>query len=184
MSGDKIKLIIIGILVLLNIVVLMSGCALLQRVTDAIFESDRKPIVVETPKEQLWQAVKNSNWLVTISIIGIAAGFFAFLNGSKIGLPAIGASCVSLFMALAVARFALWMAIFGMIGSLASVIISILVKNKALKEIVFGVQKVKDITPETDNHLKNVKTILAKQVKSTKKIVAKIKDKARLKGEL
>ena len=181
MTFERAMLLVICGLMFLTIIVSLSGCAILRQVTDAIFDIKPEDNVVETSKNQLWQTVKKSNWLVTFSILGIAAGFFAFLNGSKIGLPAIGASCVSLFMTLAVVRFSLWMAIFGMIGSCAAVAISVLVKNKALKEIVCGVQEVKDDKPERYEELREE---LGKQTKSTKKIVRKIKNKAKLRGEI
>lgn len=137
---------------------------------------------VPTAAQQLFKAAKNSNWLVTVSILGIAAGAFAFLNGSKIGISCIGASCISLFMALAVARFSTWMAVFGLIGSLASVCISVLVKNRAVKEIVMGVEELK---PAEGGNYSGTNKILANiQTKSTQKLVQNVKNKLKLQGKL
>ena len=175
---DLIISILIFILISLCLVVGLSGCSLLPT-------SGGGSIIttVPTAAQQLFKAAKNSNWLVTISILGVAAGAFAFLNGSKMGLPCIGASCISLFMALAVARFSMWMAVFGLIGSLASVGISVLVKNRAVKEIVEGGQSFKRSNDEvtSDSFLLCQKDA---QSKSTQKLVQNVKSKLKLKGKL
>lgn len=136
------------------------------------WQQNNKPIDLNPGQSQLWDAVKNSNWLVTISIVGIAASIFAYLNGSKIGLAGVAACCVSLFMALAVARFATWMAVCGLIGSVLASIVSILIKNTALKEIIKGVQNYR----RTTAHLTPIDKDLsgAQKHKSTKKIVKKV----------
>lgn len=136
--------------------------------------------VIDDGKESLFNAVKGTNWLVTLAIVGMAAGVFAFINGSKIGIAVIVSSAAALFMSLAVARFALWMAVFGMVGAVAVVAISILVKNKALKEIVGNVNAVKEIVGNGGGQLAvcdDVKTALLKQTKSTQKLVNKIRAK-------
>lgn len=184
MIYNKIMTIVICILITLIILLSISGCKSLP-----IFGGGGNVSTLPIPSkptEQLWDAVKKSNWLVTFSILGIAAGFFAFLNGSKMGIPAIGASCVSLFMALAVARFATWMAICGMIGSVASVGISIIVKNRALREIICNVQAIKKEAKENGNSIsqKQIELRLTNQEKSTKKVVQKIKSALKIRGEL
>ncbi len=166
---------IVVIIFTLFLMMLLSGCSLLPTSGGSIITGP-----VPTPIQQLYKAAKNSNWLVTISILGVAAGAFAFLNGSKMGLPCIGASCISLFMALAVARFSMWMAVFGLIGSLASVCISVLVKNRAVKEIVVGVQEYKSNTV-----IGTMNSVLAeKQSKSTQKLVQSVKSKLKLEGKI
>jgi len=172
--------IIICILILLCILFMITGCNSLPFLQS-------KPIPkIPTPSDQLWKAVKDSNWLITFSILGIAAGFFAFFNGSKMGLPAIGASCVSLFMALAVARFATWMAVCGLIASIASVAISIIIKNKALKDFVCNIQHLKDGCKKNGNSIsvEAINAELKDQEKSTKKVVQQIKSGLKLKGEM
>ena len=189
MTFQRAMLIIICFLLGLVVLTSMSGCKYAERVANAVFnvQPEQNDTIIPTPTGQLWQAVKKSDWLVTFSILGIAAGVFAFLNGSKMGIPAIASCCVSLFMALAVARFATYMAVCGMIGSCAAVGISVLVKNRALKEIIFGVQNIKNnIQDDSKENHDNFNLALkeAQKHKSTKKIVQKIKSKAKLKGEL
>ena len=166
---------------LLGVVVAMlfSGCSM------SFGQKTRvEPVVTEppTPGVQLWQAAKKSNWLVTISILGIAMGTFALVSGSvKLGTAAIASSSVSLFMALAVARFALWMGVFGLIGSVVAALFSILVRRKALVEIITGVQKFKDAPPLVAPKLSDQ---LAKQSNTTKTIVSNIKNELKLVGKI
>lgn len=162
---------------------LLPGCAWCQRVTNAVFDTEIEEVVTpETSKGQLWQTIKRltPNWL---AIPVIALGAVAMFNGAaKLGMSCIIFGSVNLFMALATSRFGLWMAVFGLIGSVAAVGASILTKNKALKEIVFGIQNVKKgFREDKDGDFIAVIITNAQsniQTKSTKKIVAKIKSKA------
>ena len=144
------------------------------------------PTFVEppTPGVQLWQAARKSNWLATASILGIAAGVFALVNGSaKLGMASIASASVSLFMVLAVSRFALWMAVFGLVGSIATALFSVLVRRKALVEIIRGVQDIR-VAAGTGNEDVSIKNNLQRnQSSTTKKIVGNIKNELRLKGE-
>jgi len=137
-----------------------------------------------TPSQQLWETVKksNSNWLVTLAIPIIALGAVAMFNGAgKLGMSAIIFGCVNLFMALATARFALWMSIFGLIGSGLAVAASILSKNRALMEIITGVQNYRKTvdTNHIDSELK-----AAQESPTTQRIVQNVKTKLKLKGEI
>lgn len=144
----------------LILILFIAGCACLGPATIS---------TIPTPVEQLWNTTKQTNWLATISILGIAAGVFALMNSNKIGIPATVASCISLFMTLAVARFAVWMAICGLIGSTVICVASILLKNKALKDIIIGVQTLKFDNPNGS------KILQAQQSKSTQRLVQQIK---------
>jgi len=139
-----------------------------------------------TPSGQLWHTVKKSNWLVTLAIPIIALGAVAMFNGAaKLGMSAIIFGAVNLFMALATARFALWMGIFGLIGSGLAVAASILSKNKALKEIICGVQKYKNtyLQPSDIDKL-HTKLTDAQKSSSTQKLVQKVKTNIKLRGEI
>lgn len=134
------------------------------------------------PGQQLWHTVKKSNWLVTLAIPIIALGAVAMFNGAgKLGMSAIIFGTVNLFMALATARFALWMGIFGLIGSGLAVAASILSKNKALREIICGVQKFKD---NDKIHKLAISPKLKTQSPTTQKLVHNIKSRLKLKGVL
>lgn len=150
-------------------------------------KSDTEITVPPTPGVQLWQAARSSNWLVTLSILGIAGGVFAIANGSgKLGSATAAGSSVSLFLALAVARYAAWMAVMGLIASIAAVLFSILVRRRALVEIIKGVQNFKSaerLDPE-GNQTQLLRNRLKEQSNTTKKIVGNIKNELKLKGAI
>ena len=135
------------------------------------------------PATQLWQTVKKSNWLTTLAIPIIALGAVAMFNGAgKLGMSAIIFGCVNLFMALATARFALWMGIFGLIGSATAVVASILTKNKALQEIIKGVQDYREGREKHDGLDLCLED--AERSSTTQKIVQDVKTKLKLKKEI
>jgi hypothetical protein len=178
----------ICILIAVLIFVLVSGCSLLQRAKDTIFNKPTQTNVIpDTPKKQLWETIKGltPNWL---AIPVIALGAVAMFNGAmKLGMSFIIFGSVNLFMALATSRFGFWMALCGLIGSFAAVAASIVAKNKALRDIIYNVQTIKKIAKDDNIDLvfqDKTKEILSKQATSTKKIVQNIKSKAKLKGEL
>jgi len=139
--------------------------------------------VPSSPSEALWHVVRKSNWLVTLAIPIIALGAVAMFNGAgKLGMSAIIFGCVNLFMALATARFALWMGIFGLVGSGLAVAASILVKNKALVEIIKGVQACRKNKIEHDDIDLQLKQ--AQKSLTTQKIVQNVKAKLKLKGKI
>lgn len=158
-------------LLIVVFLIFIGGCALFQH----------HPSISVSPKpvSQMWETVKKSDWLVTVSIVGIAIGTFAFINGSKIGLPAIISCCVSLFMTLAVAQYAAWMAICGLIGSILACGVSILLRKKALIEIIKGAQSLKSSMGNRGGEF--LKTF---QSKPTQKLVQQIKTDLKLKGEI
>lgn len=171
--------------VVIGMALALAGCALFgQGSTGSSYIPDPG-----TGSGRLWETIKDmkSNWLVSLSIPIIALGAVAVFNGAaKIGFSTIIFGCVNLFMALATARFAMIMAIVGLIGSVLAVVASILAKNKALKEIICGVQDIKQVAAN-DNvdpaFQDKIKESLSNQVKSTKKIVAKVRAKMQRKLE-
>jgi len=183
MSGSSsfIGLIVVALLCLV-VTLSVSGC-------HSAFKQKEAKIVQEptTSTERLWAIAKKSSALTWLAIPIIALGAVAMFNGAvKLGMSAIIFGSVNLFMALATARFALIMATCGLIGSVAAVAASILAKNKALKEVVFGVQKIKDNADENNVDLvfqDKMREVLQKQTKSTKKFVKKIKSKLNKKEE-
>lgn len=136
---------------------------------------------IPPPANQLWQAARQTNWLVTVSIIIIAFGAVAAFQGMwKGGMSAALFGCVTLFLSLATARFALWMAVFGLVGAIAVVVASILWKNKAIVEAIVGTQRLK----EGLNKVESNKILQKAQSKPTQKLVQTIKTNLKLKGKL
>jgi len=179
-----LTLVIIGTAI---IMIFCSGCN-----SNCTWPWQKPQQIVEppTPSQQLWETVKksNSNWLVTLAIPIIALGAVAMFNGAgKLGMSAIIFGCVNLFMALATARFALWMSIFGLIGSGLAVAVSILSKNKMIVEFIKGIQNVKTETVYDPLPLssKAINEVLEKvQSPATQRLVKNVKAKLKLKGEI
>jgi len=164
------------------------GCKVLGNLWNVIISSEDADLGgtdvegdVPDPANQLWNTVKKSNWFIALSIPIIAFGAVAMFNGmKKLGISAVIFGSVNLFMALATARFAFIMAVCGLIGSVAAVVASILVKNRALKDIICNVQDIKNLAKNDNVDIvfqDKIKETLARQVKSTKKIVNDIKSK-------
>jgi len=165
--------------ILLGLVLLtLLGCAMFPVGGGA---TGGNTISISTPANQLWQAARQTNWLVTVSIIIIAFGAVAFFQGMvKLGTSAALFGCVTLFLSLATARFALWMAVFGLVGAVAVVAASILLKNRALVEMISGTQKLKEGLNKDESN----KILSKPQSKSTQKLVQTIKTNLKLKGRL
>lgn len=163
--------VIIAVIVV-SILVVLSGCA-------------STPIIeVPPPTQVLYETVLKTNWLATAAIIGIAISAFTFLNGNKAGIAGMVACFIALTMTLAVARYAQWLAIGGLTGSIGLMIYSIFVKDRALEEIVKGGQEVKDVLlehsltkPPDDYTIKGTFNGVQKynQSSQTTKLVKKIK---------
>ena len=182
----------IYIFVLLTISITLgtaTGCRIIQPIWNLAFKpaaTTDSTLEAESPARQLLNSAKKASWMNVLSIPIIALGAVAMFNGAmKLGMSAIIFGAVNLFITLATARFALWMAVFGLIGATAAVVASILVKNKAIKDIVTNVQNIKqtakisNIDPAFQDKIKDT---LKEQANTTKELVNKIKVK--IKSEL
>ena len=182
----QLLFILVFVLIMFAFITIPSGCqGYCARLTKAIFNSESSPADVggeaPSPAKRLLATIKKSSWVTTLAIPIIALGAVAMFNGAaKLGMSAIIFGSVNLFMALATARFALWMAVFGLIGSVSAVLMSIMIKNKALKDVVTNVQDIKESAANGGTKAKiqkDIKAVLLKQAKSTNKLVSKIRAK-------
>jgi len=92
----------------------------------------------------LIQTVYKTNWLATIGIIGIGLSVFAFLQGWKQGIPALLSCAAILGLTLTVTRYGVVLAFGGLVLLALFVLYQIFIRNKALTEVVAGVQTVRD----------------------------------------
>ena len=170
-------LILLLIAVILIIIALNSGCSLFQ-----MSPADKIASLPETPKQQLFQTLAKTNWLFTLSVVGVGAGFFAFLNGSSKGLQFMAACFVVISLIIGLTRYSAVIAVISMIGTVCLMIYSVLVKGRALREVVEGVQNIRyELTDNGDD------VTIAKdridgylgfsQSKTTKAIVKAVKGK-------
>lgn len=169
-NADVVLLTIVSIILMLFFLVLAGGCSLFQ-----MSGADKLASLPETPKQQLFQTIAKTNWLFTLSVVGVGAGFFAFLNGSSKGLQFMAACFVVISLIIGLTRYSAWIAAIAMIGTVCLMVYSVLVKNKAIREVVAGVQAQRDdlgaMTGRIDSFLAK------KQSKTTKDIVRAVKDK-------
>lgn len=118
------------VVTILALVFILSGCSILQP----------KPEPAEQTYDQiLKQVAAGHDWLVTLSIVGVAISVAATLNGTKFGIPAAIGCLTSLGMALSVVRYAEWIAFLALIAAVGAFVWAVVMKNKAIRELVFDV---------------------------------------------
>jgi len=135
----------------------------------------------------MWNAVAKTNWFGTFCLLSFFGGVVAIgLDQRKIGSAVIIAAISTICLGLAIYRFPLWLAIMGFDGSIIVAGYSILIKNKALVEIIRGGELFKEeldatgwkqATPCAVIECFNANHYRAQKSKSTKKIVKTIKEK-------
>lgn len=170
----------------------ITGCSAMRAIVGMPAMSDGiQTIIPSSPAEQMWRVVAKSNWVVTICLLGFGGGLFTFFNGKpKLGLAIVFSSLGTLFFGLAVHRFPTWMAIVGLIGAIAGAAASILMKHRAIIEMIKGGQEFKKKLKSTNIGVRDIVkadfTDKQKQEQSptTQKLVKKIKDNLKLKGEI
>ncbi len=152
---------------LLSVILFFTGCAMFQPRTQ---ESDLAKLP-KTPTQQLFQTIAKTNWMFTLSIFGVGAGFFAFLNGSSKGLQLMAACLVVISLIIGLTRYSALIAGVSMVGTVGLLGYSMWVRKKAMTEVVEGVQLIKE-----EPTIKYGPALDTFQSKATKKIVKTIKD--------
>ena len=157
---------IVGLIIAIVLIIILSGCAATPIVPEPL---------PDTAARVLTKFVLAPDMFFTLCIVGIMAGVFAFLNGQKIGIPLIITCFTGMCMKLAVVRFGFWIGLCGAIGSLTLLVYTIIIKDRALKEIITGVEDYRSVIIEPNSIDDRLNT--AQKSKSTKKLVRKIKEK-------
>ena len=168
---------IVAILFLIILMSPLSGCSILRPATSI------DPIKPGT--ELLVKTVLKTNWLMTVAIIGVGAGFFSFLNGNGKGLKIMSACFVVLSLVLAISQYAAWIAGIAMAGAVGLMIYTTVTRNRALTEIVKGGEEFRrdvnenslidtGLLPLIDKTFKNNHNFF--QSPATKKLVKYIKE--------
>ena len=174
---------------LLFIISVCGGCSILQPRANP---GDALTNLPTTGTEAMFQTLKKANWLYTLSIIGVGAGFFAFLNGSSKGIQVMASCLVVLSLIIGMTKYSAVIAAIAMIGAVCLMIYSTLIKGKALREVIGGVQKIRETVIARRTHKENGLTDTTEQVpikdlidvrlgntqsKTTKAIVKAVKEK-------
>ena len=144
--------------------------------------------IIQPATQYVDKIIKQTDWLTTIAVVGIALSVAAFVMGQTFAMP-LFAGCVTLLTTiLVVARYAQWMAFIGFAVALivfAYTAITRIKSNKlaettkvASKELVIGIQKVKDaIIGDSEELKKKANAILAGvQSPATVDLVDKLKN--------
>jgi hypothetical protein len=147
------------------------GCATLPPIADHA--------VTPAAVSKFTAAVNSANFLIPLSILGVAAGVTVlFLGLPKIGIPTVLGSLTALVLTLVTNRYAYLLAAAGILVVVGVVITVIVLQYRriktALAEVVKGVQAVKSMasspTPEQIN------TVLqGEQSSATEKLVQEVK---------
>lgn len=189
MTKERAMLLVICVLISLIVLSIMTGCATMRTIFGMKTASSTiQNFVPSSPASQMWEVVAKTDWIVTLCLLGFAGGLFTFLNGKpKLGI-AIMISCIgTLFLGLAVHRFPTWMAIFGFIGSIAGCAAALIMKNRAIIEMIKGGQEFKKEVKKNGS-AEAAKIFIDKQMEkqspTTQKLVKKIKNDLKLKGQL
>lgn len=161
-------------LIVVILLILISGCS------SSFLHSKPKPVVNKpTPPEV--QVIYKTDWLVMAAIAGLAAAAAAMVIGGPTGLtvalPIAAASGTTLVTVLILAKYATWIALGGLVVLIGIILYIVFIKTKALKEIVAGVQKIKETILTTNWSKDEFNGVLSSvQSPSTQKIVQKIKE--------
>ncbi len=124
---------------------------------------------------------------MSVLLLAIVIGSFAGLNGVKTGWLGVVAAMIGLLVksALSMTWVYWWMGAILVATTLAAMA-SILLKNKALREIITGVQHIKSSTPDNQlfglNKTDITATLNTTQSKPTQKLVKSWKSYLKLKG--
>ena len=165
----EMKLVLMTLL--LTVILFLSGCAILQ----PKIAGDKLANLPTTGTQAMFQTLKGNNWLFTLSIIGVGAGFFAFLNGSSKGLQFMAACFIVISLIIGVTKYSAIIATISMLGTIGLMGYSMWIRKKAMKEVVQGVQVARTDPSVTEDE--DVVSVLDMfQSKATKKIVKTIKD--------
>jgi len=168
---DRHWAIIILAFLVLYVIVCISGCQ----------QAYRKPEPERPPTYFEIHIVKHLNWMVLVSIVGVALGIAAMLNGAKYAVPLIVGCLGSLGLSIAVATYSKYIAIYAFIVAGVVFIYSVFLKDRALKEIVTGGENFKSkclLPAPTENYAAKEMFKRAHnnvQSKTTQQMVKKIK---------
>jgi len=167
--ATTIMYVLIFVVMALVLLSLLPGCQ-----AHAVSET----IIPATAWESTMKAVAKTNWFGTFCLLGFFGGIVAIgLDQRKIGGAVVIAAIATICLGLAIHRFPTWLAIIGFTSSIIAVAYSILIKNRALVEIIKGVQNYRNAPLHKADAAILDTELDPVQSKSTKKIVKQIKEK-------
>lgn len=131
---------------------------------------------------KLAAGVNSANFLIPLSILGVAAGVTVmFLGMPKIGLPAVLGSLTALVLTLVMARFAYLFAVLGALAAVGALVAGVVWKFRALRtafaQVVEGVQNYKaNMKDVPGNRVVVNETLASVQTPATQALVQQVKE--------
>ncbi|HUW45795.1 MAG TPA: hypothetical protein VMW50_08365 [Dehalococcoidia bacterium] len=162
-------ILILLVILFIVLVTLPAGCSLIHTDPGPIIE----PI---TPTQVLYRTVMKTDWLVTLAILGIGGGAYAFFNGHLKGIKFAAACLVVLGITLWITRYGTWVAWITGACAIGLPALTIYLNRKALLQIITGVQNVKDEGVLVVERQKANRLLSKVQSPETQAIVKKIKE--------
>jgi hypothetical protein len=160
----KYVLLVVLYLIVLLMVLSFAGCQLI-------------PMGATEPvSDTITTVVTKTNWLVTVAILGIALSVVAFINGSKMAIPAFVGSCVALGVTLAVIKYAAIIAGITLVLAGGVCVYAIFAKTRAIKELVTGGEKVKAWLDKSEDKKSFNEIHQNTQSKTTQALIEKAKN--------
>jgi len=183
MNSGKKQLIIMRIIDVVFFTLLLLLALYLVGCIPFVQQPSNLPVIDNPTTQTIISTIKSTDWLFSGFLVIIFFGLAAGLNGMKSGFLVSLAALVSLSLkaALSVVWVYWALALLALAGGLL-VALSVLVKNKAIREFIANIQKIKTITDDVPEaiHIKKVPTrvraVLEEQSVETKKIVKKVKN--------
>lgn len=153
------------LLVLIILALFLPGCQ----------SPESELLIPTTPGQALVKTIIKTDWIITASILGVAISVMAWMNGSKTAIGIMAGCCVAIWMQLTVVRYAHVLAWVGLVFAVGIMLWTVFVKNRALEDIVNGVENYRKSCPVSSHD--GLKKRLKEQSKTTQKIVSQIKGK-------
>ena len=126
----------------------------------------------------IYSTIRSTDWLMSVLLMGCVLGLFAGFNGLKVGWAGL-AACVGgmVLKADMSSTYVYWACGLMVLGTVLAAIASVLLKNRAVRELIVGVQKVKQ---DPSNGVSG--TMRNEQTRPTVDLVNSVKAKLKTKG--
>ena len=179
MKEEIFTLVIVGTLILMLVALIFctGGC----QPAKALLGMSSTP---DSPKDALITTVYKTRWIVTLGILGAAISIAALINGSRAAFGPLIGSLAAIVLDLMVIRYAVWLALGGLVAGVSLLVYVVYVRRRALMEIVATVEKVKSELGSTPTAVLLTGagcTVNRIQSKTTKKLVDGVQEKLGIK---
>jgi len=120
---------------------ILSGCASRKPITNPV----TNPIINPAPiTNTIIQTIQSTDWIMSILLIGCVIGIFGGLNGMKTGWIGFLSCLAGIFLKSALTNvWVYWCCGLLFAGTVLVLIVSIIWKNKVIKELILSVQYLK-----------------------------------------